>query len=57
MDVSAMRDIPDHQEVMAEEGPAGQSLVVELLQYQRDVPNHQAAWCVHCLTCSASRRS
>lgn len=47
MDVSAVRDIPDHQEVMAEEGPAGRSLIVELLQYLKDVPDHQAARYAH----------
>lgn len=52
VDVSAVRDIPDHQEVMAEEEPAGRSLIVELLQYQRDVPDDQAARCVHRLSCN-----
>lgn len=47
MDISAVRDIPDHQEVMAEEGPTGRSVIVELLQYQADVPDHEAAQCVH----------
>ena len=47
MDISAVRDIPDHQEVMAEEGPAGRSVIVELLQYQADVPDHEAPQCVH----------
>lgn len=46
VDVSAVRDVPDHQEVLAEEGPAGRSLIVELLQFQKDVPDHQAARCV-----------
>ena len=43
VDVSAVRDVPDHQEVLAEEGPDGRSLIVELLQFHKDVPDHEAA--------------